>query len=80
MDQLRWQFAGLRRKSRYLLGRRPIRDRLKKNGECSVVAVQCLPNSDPWVMYMESETRGRKRRPVLYRINIRLKQGVKCDE
>jgi hypothetical protein len=63
----------LMRRSEYLLGRRPIRERLARYGTCRVACVQCLPNIDPWRMYVETTRKGRARKPVLYRIKITLK-------
>jgi len=63
----------MKRRSQYLLGRRVIRQRLQERGEVSVIAVQCLPNTDPWIMYLESDRRGKKGPSVLYRINVKLK-------
>ncbi len=62
------------RRSQFLLGRKPIRERLRQRGEVSVIAVRCLPNTDPWVMYLESDTRGKKGPSVMYRINVKLKK------
>jgi len=61
------------RRSEYLLGRRPIRERLEKTGTCRVSVVQCLPDSDPWLMYVETNARKKARYPVLYRITVHLK-------
>jgi hypothetical protein len=63
------------RKSEYLLGRRPIRDRLESEYVCRVSCVQCLPGTNPWRMYVETRRRGKREKgSILYRITIRVKK------
>jgi hypothetical protein len=65
------------RKSEYVLGRQPIRERLERDGVVTVAAVQCNAGSkDAWVMFMETQATGKQRKPVLYRIRVRLKPGA----
>jgi hypothetical protein len=64
------------RRSEYLLGRREIQRRLTANGHVTVAAIRCLAGSpEEWIMYLETKKRGRQRKPVLYRINVRLKEA-----
>jgi hypothetical protein len=64
------------RKSEYLFGRRPIRDRLRDHGEVTVSAVNCQSARGPWIMYVETSATGKASKAVRYRIRVKLKERV----
>ncbi len=65
------------RKSEYVLGRKPVRERLERNGEVTVAAVQCNAGTrQAWVMFLETGKTGKQKFPVLYRIRVRLKRDL----
>lgn len=65
-------------RSAYLLGRKPIRQRLTSDGECLVSVVACKPGTpDEWLMYIETSQRRKAARAAgphtLYKIRVKLK-------
>lgn len=65
------------RMTEFVLGRKPIRDRLARDRKVTVAVCQFNGSAGPWRGYVETTKHGKRETPTtVYRINVRLKPGV----